>query len=62
MNPLELRTLIHTGLSKKYGTQYGDVLTVEPLPPKPGDPVQMMVTAPDPSGNLRKFRVSITEE
>lgn len=62
MSPIELRTLIHTVLNKKAGTQYGDILTVEPIPPVPGEPVRLRVQAPDPMGAIRTYLIEISEE
>jgi hypothetical protein len=62
MNSLELRTLIHTALNGKAGTQYGDILTVDPIPPVPGSPVQLRVAAPDPVGERRVHVVSVADE
>lgn len=62
MNSVELRTIVHTALNQKAGTQYGDILTVEALPPTPGRPVRLRVTVPDPHGNPRVHVVSIEEE
>ncbi|MFD4858361.1 hypothetical protein [Streptomyces atratus] len=62
MNSVELRTIVHTALNAKAGTQYGDISTVEPIPPKPGQPVELRVTVPDPSGQPRVHIVSIKEE
>ncbi|WP_434598137.1 hypothetical protein [Streptomyces sp. A5-4] len=62
MSPIELRTLIHTALNKKAGTQYGDILTVEQIPPVPGEPVRLRVQAPDPMGTIRTHLIEISEE
>lgn len=62
MNRIELRTLICQALHKHFGTQYGQIKTMESLPPVPGEPVQLRVTAPDPLGEDRVFLVEITEE
>ena len=35
------------------GTQCRDILTVEPIPPVPGEPVRLRVQAPDPMGAIR---------
>ncbi|MGK5530841.1 hypothetical protein [Streptomyces sp. URMC 129] len=60
MNRIELRTIIHNALNTKVGTEYGDILSVERL-----DPFRqewgLRVTAPDPMGEPRVFRVIITE-
>ncbi|WP_158819054.1 MULTISPECIES: hypothetical protein [Streptomyces] len=52
MSPIELRTLIHTAVNKKAGTQYSDILTVEPIPPEPDNPVRLRVQASDPMGAI----------
>lgn len=62
MNSLELRTILYNALNQKAGTQYGDILTVEPLPLDPGEPLRLRVTAPDPCGKRRVHLVEITEE
>ncbi len=62
MNPIELRTIVHTALHQRAGTQYGDVLTCEALPPEPGEPVRLRVQAPDPSGKIRTHTISISED
>ncbi|MFC4506677.1 MULTISPECIES: hypothetical protein [Streptomyces] len=62
MKPIELRTLIHTALNKKAGPQYGDILTAEPIPPVPGEPVRLRVQAPDPMGAIRTHLIEISEE
>lgn len=48
MNPIGLRTLIHKDLNAQADTQGRDILTVEPIPPVPGEPVRLRVQAPDP--------------
>lgn len=53
MNPIGLRTLIHKDLHAQAGTQCRDILTAEPIPPVPGEPVRLRVQAPDPMGASR---------
>ncbi|MFG3403681.1 hypothetical protein [Streptomyces sp. NPDC048142] len=62
MNPIELRTKIHTALNEKAGTQHGDILTVEPIPPVPGEPVRPRAQAPDPMGAIRTHLIDFSEE
>ncbi|MFJ5071714.1 hypothetical protein ACIQC7_35390 [Kitasatospora sp. NPDC088556] len=60
MSPIELRTLIHTALNKKAGTQYGDIVSAEQIPP--GEPVRLRVQAPDQVGADRAHLIEIREE
>ncbi|MGW1784906.1 hypothetical protein ACWCQQ_38250 [Streptomyces sp. NPDC002143] len=53
MNPIELCTLIHKDLNAQAGTQCRDIVTAEPIPPVPGEPVRLWVQAPDPMGAIR---------
>lgn len=63
MNPLELRTRVHQRLHQDYGTQYGEISTMEPLAPLTGDPVvRLRVVASDPQGAPRAMLISIVEE
>ncbi|MER6520012.1 hypothetical protein ABT246_24550 [Streptomyces sp. NPDC001553] len=62
MNPIELRTKIHTALNEKAGTQHGDILTVEPISPVPSKPVRLRVQAPDPMSAIRTHLIEISEE
>ncbi|MFK4187255.1 hypothetical protein ACI2L4_25075 [Streptomyces sparsogenes] len=62
-SPLEIRTMIHQELHKHYGTQYGQLKTIEPLSPVAGDPaVRLRITAPDPLGVDRVHIITIQEE
>ncbi|MDH2390079.1 hypothetical protein QCN29_15020 [Streptomyces sp. HNM0663] len=40
-----MRALIHKDLNAQAGTQCRDILTVEPIPPVPGEPVRLRVQA-----------------
>ncbi|MFJ8027838.1 hypothetical protein [Streptomyces sp. NPDC096311] len=53
MNPIELHTLIHKELNAQASTQCRDILTAEPIPPVPGEPVHLLVQVPDPMGAIR---------
>lgn len=61
MNPIALRALIHKDLNAQAGTQCRDILTVEPIPPVPGEPVRLR-QAPDPMGAIRTDLIEISEE
>lgn len=54
--------MIHKDLNAQAGTQCGDILTVEPIPPVPGEPVRLRVQAPDPMGAIRTDLIEISEE
>lgn len=62
MNKIEIQTLIRRGLRQHAGTEYGDISGVETVSPSPADPApHLIVSAPDPLGQTRLFRVEVTE-
>lgn len=62
MNKIEVMSLIRRGLRRHAGAQYGDIQAVETVMPCPADPEpHLIVKAPDPMGELRTYRVTITE-
>ncbi|WP_125262038.1 hypothetical protein [Streptomyces alboflavus] len=62
MNNFELRTFLHTALIGNAGILPENVLSVEPLPVKPGHTSQLRVKTPSYRGEIRTFLISITEE
>lgn len=59
MNPLELRMAIRTALTPRRPDP--TIRSVTLVPPKPGQPVALEVDTVDPSGQPRRYRVTVEE-
>lgn len=63
MNKLEVLSLVRRGLRQHRGTEYGDISSIETVTPCPAEPdPHLIVTAPDPMGEARTYRITITEQ
>lgn len=63
MNKIEIMTLIRRSLRQHQGTQYGDISSMDTVMPCPAEPEpHLLLEAPDPLGEIRKYRITITEE